>query len=112
MTWYKISVYLLIALGVVHLLVTPLNYSTFTLGALWFGGAGLAIIFCGFLNLSLIKSVQKEKVAVRLCLVANTIMTLLFALALLRLVQPQVFVGLFLSALAAIGAFKSRPSSS
>ena len=109
MTWYKISTYLLIALGLVHILFTPFTYHSFTLGAFWFIGTGLAIVFCGFLNLAIIKSTQKEKVAILLCSLANVIMTVLFALALFLLVQPQVFIGLLLSALVTIGALKSRP---
>ena len=39
-----------LALGVVHCVFTPFAYPSFSVAALWFLGAGLALIFGGMLN--------------------------------------------------------------
>lgn len=46
-----IFAWIILALGVVHTCVTPLVYRRFSQGAVWFAGAGLAVIFAGKLNL-------------------------------------------------------------
>jgi len=43
------------ALGVVHCAVTPVTYRPFSLPAVWFFGAGLALIFAGMLNVLRLK---------------------------------------------------------
>jgi hypothetical protein len=43
--------WIILALGVVHLCVTPFVYGHFSQAAVWFAGAGLAGIFGGMLNL-------------------------------------------------------------
>jgi uncharacterized membrane protein YgdD (TMEM256/DUF423 family) len=43
------------ALGIVHCAVTPLLYKSFSLAALWFFSAGLALIFAGMLNVLRVK---------------------------------------------------------
>jgi hypothetical protein len=45
----------LLVLGVVHCAVTPVNYRPFSLAAVWFFGAGLALIFAGMLNVLRLK---------------------------------------------------------
>jgi lysylphosphatidylglycerol synthetase-like protein (DUF2156 family) len=42
---------IIFGLGIVHCLVTFAQYKAFTLGAVWFFGAGLALLFLGMLNL-------------------------------------------------------------
>jgi hypothetical protein len=68
---FKIAAYLIIALGGAHLLFTPFNYHKFTLNALWFFSAGLAVIFAGFLNLMFIASTLKTLLARTLRVIAN-----------------------------------------
>ena len=99
-TAHKIITSIIIALGLLHVLVTFHDYDGFNLRALWFASAGVAIILAGFLNIILLREVGKDRVARLLCLVANLIFAVMFVLALLILPQPQVFVGagLFIAA--------------
>jgi hypothetical protein len=103
---HVIVTYLIIALGVVHLLFTVRNFSRFTLGALWFASAGFAIIFAGFLNVVLIRGAGRDRVVRALCLTTNIMVTALFGAALYVLREPQVLIGLLLFALASLAALK------
>jgi hypothetical protein len=49
-TSHKIITGLMIALGLLHVSVTFVDYDTFSMNALWFASAGVAIIPAGFLN--------------------------------------------------------------
>lgn len=90
---HKILTGVIIALGILHLLVTFHDYDSFTVRALWFAGAGVAIILAGFLNIILLRDVAKDRIVWLLCVITNLIFTAMFVLALLVLPQPQVFVG-------------------
>ncbi len=70
---------IVLALGVVHCAVTPVIYHAFTLAALWFFSAGLALIFVGMLNLLRLKGAGSP-LARTFALIANASM-LAFALA-------------------------------
>ena len=99
-TAHKILTGIIIALGVLHVLMTFHDYDSFSVRALWFAGAGVAIVLAGFLNIILLRDVGKDKVVWLLCLSTNLIFALMFVLALLVLPQPQVSVGagLFIAA--------------
>lgn len=99
-TAHKILTGIIIALGVLHVLVTFHDYDGFSLRALWFASAGVAIVLAGFLNIVLLRNVSKDTVVWILCIITNLIFTVMFVLALLILPQPQVFVGagLFIAA--------------
>ena len=99
---HKIISGLVIGLGALHCLFTFLNYDHFTLDAMWFLGSGIAIILAGFLNVAAIRVGGSDKVVRFLCLAANLIFVVLFAVALWLLSQPQVFVGVGLFLVAAI----------
>lgn len=92
---YQISTCLVIALGVVHLCFTPFAYGSFTHNALWFFGAGMSIVYAGFLNLAHLAHPAANLLQV-LCLIANIVTAVMFALALTVVPEPQVFVGLML----------------
>lgn len=114
-TLYKISTYLVIALGIIHVLFTIQAYGRWTLNAMWFLGAGLALIFAGFLNLILIRDKGLDPVVRLLCLIADTTCFLLFGAALFLLTEPQVYVGLALFAFESVGALifgKTTPAPS
>ena len=98
-TAHKILAGVIAALGVLHVSVTFRDYDSFSAGALWFAGAGVAIILAGFLNVILLRA-GRDTVVWLLCSVTNVIFAVMFALALLILPQPQVFVGagLFIAA--------------
>ena len=97
---HKILTGVIIALGTLHVLVTFHDYDSFSVEALWFAGAGVAIILAGFLNIVLLRGAGRDKVVRALCLITNLIFALMFVLALRILPQPQVFVGagLFITA--------------
>ena len=99
-TAHKILTGIIIALGILHVLVTFHDYDSFTIRALWFASAGVAIILAGFLNVILLRDVGKDRVVWVLCFITNLIFAVMFVLALLVLPQPQVFVGagLFIAA--------------
>ena len=99
-TAHKILTGVIIALGMLHVLVTFHDYDSFTVRALWFASAGVAIILAGFLNIILLRDVGKDRVVWALCLITNLIFAVMFVSALLILPQPQVFVGagLFIAA--------------
>jgi hypothetical protein len=109
-TIHTVCTYLIIALGLLHLLFTFHDYDAFTLRALWFAGAGFAIIFAGFLNLISLRLTQKETLVGALCIIANVICAGLFAAALWLMQQPQVFVGVLLFTLAAAAAAARQKS--
>ena len=94
-----------ILLGGVHLLFVRLNFDRLSLGALWFAGAGLAIIFAGFLNLALARSAAGDRLLAGLALTANLILALMFGVALSLLRQPQVILGLALFSAQAVTAY-------
>lgn len=68
---HKIITGLMIALGLIHILFTFHDYDTFSMRALWFASAGVAIILAGFLNIVLLRDVGKDKVVRLLCVLAN-----------------------------------------
>lgn len=97
---HQILTGIIIALGVLHVLVTFHDYDSFSVRALWFASAGVAIILAGFLNLILLRDVGKDRVVWMLCLITNLIFAVMFVWALTVLPEPQVFVGagLFIAA--------------
>ncbi len=99
-TAHKILTGIIIALGVLHVLMTFHDYDSFSVRALWFASAGVAIILAGFLNTILLRDVSNDLVVWTLCIITNLIFAVMFVLALLVLPQPQVFVGagLFIAA--------------
>jgi hypothetical protein len=107
-TAHTVCTCLIIALGVLHLLFTLRNYDEFTLDALWFASAGVAIIFAGFLNLISIRRVGRDALTDSICFVSNLVMAALFVAALWLLRQPQVFVGALLFAVAAATSLAAR----
>jgi len=107
-TIHAACAYIIIALGVLHLLFTFRDYDEFTLRALWFAGAGFAIIFAGFLNLISVRLGGRDAPARALCFIANAALTVLFVAALWLMRQPQVFVGVLLFGVASIATLAAR----
>lgn len=104
-TTHKILTGLILALGSLHILFTFYDYDTFSLRALWFASAGVAMILAGFLNVVLLRDVGQDKVVRLLCVLTNIIFAVMFSAALYLMQQPQVFVGIALFTVAAITAF-------
>src|ERR671932_631995 len=101
---YKICSWLVVALGCAHVLFTFHDYDEFSMRAFWFAGAGLAIVFAGFLNVALIRDGGRDRLVRALCLITNVSCALLFAAALALMRQPQVFAGAALCAFLALAA--------
>ena len=108
-TIHNVCAYLIIALGVLHLLFTFHDYDEFTLRALWFASSGFAIIFAVFLNLIAAPSEGRDKFVRVLCFISNTAVAALFVAALWLMQQPQVFVGILLFAFAPVVTLLARP---
>jgi hypothetical protein len=104
-TAHKIITGLIIALGSLHVLFTFHDFDSFSLRAMWFASAGIAIILAGFLNLILLRDVGKDRMVWMLCLLTNLFFAVLFAVALFLLNQPQVFLGVALFIIATITSY-------
>lgn len=107
-TIHKIITGLIIALGLLHILFTFHDYDEFSLRALWFASAGIAMILAGFLNIVLLRDVGKDNVVRFLSILTNLIFAVMFAAALYLMQQPQVFVGVALFIVASITAFMQK----
>ena len=68
-TAHKILTGIIIALGTLHVLITFHDYDSFSVRALWFASAGIAIILAGFLNIILLRDAGKDTVVWTLCLI-------------------------------------------
>ena len=103
-TTHKIVTGLMIALGLLHASLTLRDYDEFSLSALWFASAGIAIVLAGFLNIALLRNSGRDRVIHWLSVGTNIFFAALFLAALLLLPQPQVFFGAALFAVASIVA--------
>ena len=108
---HKVMTGLIVALGCLHIGLTPFNFDRFDMYAMWFVGTGVAIILSGFLNVAVIREAGKDPVVRTLCVIANASFVLLFAVALFQVAQPQVFVGLALFGVAGVCALFTRSCS-
>jgi peptidoglycan/LPS O-acetylase OafA/YrhL len=100
--FYKIVIGLIIVLGSLHSLLTFVFYDKFSPGALWFFGAGLALQMLGFLNVANLRHGKTDALVRILCAVSNAIFAALFVAANFIIPEPQVFVGIFSCAAAAV----------
>ncbi len=81
-TLYKISTFLILALGVLHISMTPVIFRSLTANALWFASGGMVIIFLSFFNFILMSDAGKQRVVRMLTHTAN-LLGLVFASAML-----------------------------
>jgi hypothetical protein len=88
-----VAISLILLLGLTHTSLTPLFYKTFDLSALWFAGTGLSFIFLGLINISRVRSSDKNLRI--LCLIANIVALIFCILIVLVISQPQVYLSLF-----------------
>lgn len=91
---YKITVYLLITLGVIHSGFTPLFYNALNADALWFFGTGLSYIFIGLYNLAAIK--VKIRSISHIAIILNFIGTVFTIFITYVLQEPQAYAALVL----------------
>ena len=70
-TLYKISTFLILALGILHISLTPVLFRSLTQNTLWFISGGLMIVFVSFFNFILMTDSGRYRVARNLCYIAN-----------------------------------------
>jgi hypothetical protein len=104
-TVHKISAWLLVALGTVHTGLTPIFYGRFTLNALWFAGSGLAMLFLGFLNITLGRAAGRDRMVCVLCHIANLLCTIFGMMIVMLDMEPQVIFGMLLIVILTVTAF-------
>jgi hypothetical protein len=104
-TIHKNSSWLLVALGVVHTSLTPMFYARLSVGAMWFAGSGLTMIFVGFLNVALSRGAGSDGLVRILCYAANLITSVFGVMLVVVNYEPQVIFGLVLIFLMTITAF-------
>jgi hypothetical protein len=88
---YRISAYLLM-LGIIHSVITPVFYKSFSIDALWFFGTGLSLIYLSLLNISASRLLVPW--LLRIALVANITGTFFAVATVFILPEPQAYIGL------------------
>ncbi|MDQ3820110.1 MAG: hypothetical protein M3362_20865 [Acidobacteriota bacterium] len=112
---YKVSTFLILALGIIHVCLTPQFFSSLTQNALWFVSGGLMIVLVSLFNFILMKDAGRVRTIRILCHAAN-IISLLFASAMfilgsLRARPPaSSWLVLLLFVFETVAAFLYRPS--
>lgn len=92
-----------LALGAIHLALAALGWRVWSVDALWFVGAGLAILIAGLLNVVMMRTQRPDRVQQAAWIGANVVAAGFFALAWTVLPAPQVVVGGLVFALLALG---------
>jgi hypothetical protein len=83
-TLYKISTFLILALGILHISLTPVLFPSLTSGALWFVSGGMVIVFLSFFNFILLSDAGQQRLVRMLTHTAN-LAGLVFACAMLAI---------------------------
>lgn len=98
-----VAITIILLLGALHVILTPLFYKTFDINTLWFAGAGLSFLFLGIVNVSRIRSTDGTiKV---LCVLVNTIGLIYCILIFTIIAKIQVYVTLFILVLLFVLSF-------
>jgi hypothetical protein len=102
---HLISSCALVLLGAVHTSLTPVLVGRFSMGAMYFASAGLALMLLGFLNLALRSDSGTNRVLRTLCHAANILMTVFAVFAVLVIPEPQAYFGLAMLITQTLSAF-------
>jgi hypothetical protein len=90
----RVCAWALVLLGGIHMAFTAVVYKSWSLGAAWFLGTGVAFVVLGFLNL--VSSSGSPRRTVWFCLIANLV-ALVYSIAVAAILQePQGFLGVLL----------------
>ena len=81
-TLYKVTTFLILALGVLHISMAPVFFRSLTSSGLWFVSGGLMIIFLSFFNLIFMSDAGQQRIVRMLTHTAN-LLGLVFACAML-----------------------------
>lgn len=92
-TLYKVSTFLILALGLLHISLAPVLFHSLTSSALWFVSGGMVIIFLSFFNFILMSDAGKQRLVRMLCYAANLV-SLLFAVAMFTIESRRARPGL------------------
>jgi uncharacterized membrane protein len=95
-TAYKIATYLVIAVGVVHIALSPVFFGTFTMRVMWFISMGMMGIFLGFLNVAFWRTDGRDGVVLRLSRISNLMATAFAVFYIFIDRDPQNYIGLIL----------------
>jgi hypothetical protein len=101
-TIWKVSVYALLILGIIHVVCTPLFYSQFNTDTIWFISCGFLLVFQGFINI--LTWVTQIKVGYIFAIIANLISLLLVIALLWMKGEIQAYIGTLLATLALSGS--------
>jgi sulfite exporter TauE/SafE len=104
---HRISTYLLIALGVVHTSLTAVFNKEFSVDAMYFASAGLAMVVIGFLNIATSRNTD-DRLTMILCWVANVLFTIFGTLTALAIREPQAYFGIVLLLTMTVTSFLTR----
>lgn len=112
-TLYKISTFLILALGILHISLTPMFFKSLTENAMWFVSGGLMMVFISFFNFILMESASGKRSIRLLCHTANVaglvFAAMTFTINSLRAAPPiQFWLVLFLFVFETIAAFRYR----
>lgn len=108
-TIQKIAAGLVVILGLVHIGFTFRDHDRLSMNAMWFAGAGVAIVFAGFLNIAMLRDGGRDRAIWAMCLVANLVLLLMFGAAAYVLRQSQAYIGVFLFMFLTIFTFFGDP---
>ena len=110
-TLHRVSTFLILALGILHISLTPVFFRSFTSGALWFVSGGMMIIFLSFFNFILMSDAGKQRL-VRVFTHTANVIGLMFAGAMLTIESrrarpgPSSWVVLALLVFETVAAFR------
>jgi hypothetical protein len=104
---HQICTYLLIALGTVHTSLTPVFNKEFSVEAMYFASAGLAMVVIGFLNIAMSRNAD-DRLTVILCDIANVLFTVFGLLTALAIREPQAYFGMVLLLTITATSFRVR----
>lgn len=93
----------------IHVALTPVFEPVFSPSALWFSGAGLALVFLGLLN---IVSIQAKKRSIfSICLIANFLGIIYGVFIVVAAPEPQAFTAIVLFIAVITGSVYGRKKS-
>ncbi len=98
-TLYKVSAYLLVLTGIIHIAFSPFFFGHFGLDVLWFAGTGLGMVFLGNLNLIILAS---EKLAFYTIAISSNMLGILltgFILTMVSSIQAYISFGIVILAM-------------
>ena len=106
---YLISTGVILFLGIVHTLLTPLFYSEFSADMLWFMGTGLALAFSGLFNL--VAARAKAQWIYAYVIPANIVLALFITAIVVALPEIQAYLSALAAWSMAVGSIFARTQS-